>query len=64
MRSLSKKIKGHQVPEKRNFLGRQKFLSNGMARGSKNCPSFKFDHIVDSTSRNLNFNQKQKIYAN
>jgi len=45
---LSKKIKGgagHQVGEKRNFLGRQKFLADGVAGGSKNRPGVKFGHI-------------------
>ena len=67
MRSLSKKIKGgagHQVPKKRNLVGRQKFLADGVAGGYKNRPSDNFDHIVHSTSRNCNFNQKQKSYVN
>ena len=54
---------GHQVPKKHNFLRRQKFLADGMAGVPKNRPSDNFDHIVHSTSRNLNFNQKQKSYA-
>ena len=65
---LSKKIKGGAgdlVGEKGTFLGRQKFLADGMAGKSKNWPSANLAHIVQlSTSRNLNSNQKQKSYVN
>ena len=52
MLSLSAKTKGvgHQMEKK----------THGVARGSKNWPSDNFAHIVHSTSRTLNFNQKQK----
>ena len=55
---------GDLVGEKRTFLGRQKFLADGVAEKSKNWPSANFAHIVPSTSRNLNSNQKQKSYIN
>ena len=64
---LSKKIKGGgRWPSggKRTFLGRQKFLADGVAGKSKNWPSANFAHIVPSTSRNLDSNQKQKSYVN
>ena len=64
---LSKKIKGggagDLVGEKGTFLGRQKFLADGVAGKSKNWPSANLAHIVPSTSRNLNSNQKQKSYV-
>ena len=66
-KSIIKKNKGGAgdlVGEKRTFLGRQKFLANGVAGKSKNWPSANFAHIVPSTSRNLNSNQKQKSYVN
>ena len=66
-KSIIKKNKGEAgdlVGEKRTFLGRQKFLANGVAGISKNWPSANFAHIVPSTSRNLNSNQKQKSYVN
>ena len=64
--SFSAKTKegaGHQVGEKRNFLGRQKFLADGVAGRSKNRPGANFGHVAHSTSRNFNFNEKQKSYA-
>ena len=49
---------------KRTFLGRQKFLVDGVAGEPKNRLGVKFGHIPCSSSRILNLNQKQKSYAN
>ena len=58
MLSLLAKIKGGSSPSggKRIFGSRQKFMTAGVARGSKNWPSENFVYIVHSASRNLNFN--------
>ena len=55
---------GHQVLKKSTILGQQKFLTDGVARGSKNRPSDNLGHIVPLSLRNFNFDQKQKSYAN
>jgi hypothetical protein len=44
--------------KKRNILGRQKFLCDGVAEGSKNWPNENCDHIVYSIFMNFNFNKK------
>ena len=54
---------GDLVGEKRNFLGRQKFLVHGVVGGSKNRPGANFGHVAHSTLRNFTFNEKQKSYA-
>ena len=53
MISLSAKTKGgagHQMGEKRNFLGRQKFLADGVAGGSK------FGRIIKNVGLAVIFN--------
>ena len=64
-KSIIKKNKGggDLVGEKCTFFGRQKFLADGVAGRSKNRPGANFGHIAHSTSRNFNFNEKQKSYA-
>ena len=49
--------------EKCTFGGRQKFLGDGVAGRSTNRPGANFGHVAHSTSRNFNFNEKQKNYA-
>ena len=49
--------------KKRTFWGRQKFLADGVAGGCKNRPGANFGHVAHSTSKNFNFNKKQKSYA-
>ena len=49
--------------KKRTFGGTQKFLADGVAEGSKNRPGGNFGHVAHSTSRNFNFNEKQKSYV-
>ena len=54
---------GHQMGEKQNFLGRQKFLADGVAGGSKIWPSKKNYFVWPGSSTIFYLNQKQKIYV-
>ena len=65
MISLSAKTKGagHQMGEKQNFLGRQKFLADGVAGGSTIWPDHKKMLVWPGSSTIFYLNQKQKSYV-
>ena len=64
---LSKKNKGggagDLVGGKTHFFGQTEISGRWVARGSKNRPGGNFGHVAHSTSRNFNFNEKQKRNA-
>ena len=54
---------GHLVRKKHTFLGRQKFLADGVAGCPKICPAGKKLLVWPGSSRICFLNQKQKSYV-
>ena len=63
MLSLSEKTKGQQVGGKCSFLGRQKFLADGVVEGSKSWPDEKNYLAWPGSSTIFYLSQKQKSYV-